>query len=295
MAREGLSRRSRRSRDEDEEFEEGYDEPTQDDDEDDEPPRRRRGRSRRDEDEEDEAPRRRYRRSRDEEDDEDEAPRRSRRSSRDEDEDDEPRSRRSSERPSGNVSGKGWKAFKQKREERSDYVKTYKLPEKEAEIIKILDDEPFSVYAEHWLDERSGKKSFVCIGDDCPLCNVGDKPRVYAMFNIVDLRDPEDPVVLPWKVSQTVADVLEGYANDKKTAPINRDDLYFSAKKTGGGKKGRVQTNLNPVKARDLLDDWDIEPLTAAEIAKFKRFEEDDVLEFYSRSDLKKIARDLDD
>lgn len=292
MAREQLSRRSRRSRDEDEdEFD-----PTPDesgaigryDDEDEEPPRRRRGRSRRDDDEDEEPRRRSSRRSsrRDENDD-------------DEDEDDEPRSRRSSrsergsQRPSANASGKGWKAFKQKREERSDYVKTYKLPEKDKEIIKILDDEPFSVYAEHWLDERQGKKSFVCISDDCPLCNVGDKPRVYAMFNVVDLRD--DPVVMPWKVSQTVADVLEGYANDKKTSPINRDDLYFSVIKTGGGKKGRVQTNLSPVKARDLAEDWDIEPLTAAEIAKFDLFEEDDVIEFQSRKDLKRVADDLDD
>jgi hypothetical protein len=309
MAERTLNRRSRRR---DEVEDDQYDErDARDDQDDEEPPRRGRGRSRRDDDE-DEAPRgrRSSRRSRDDDDDEDEPPRRGRRSSRrDPEEDDEPRSRRSSRRgrddddddePRGrgskpNSTSKGWGGFKAKRQETSDYVKNYVLPDKEAEIIKVMDDEPFSVYAEHWLDEKQGKKSYVCIGEGCPLCAIGDKPRVYALFNVVDLRDPENPTVYPWKVSQTVTDILEGFASDKKTSPINREDLYFSVRKTGGGKKGRVQTVLNPVKARDLLEDWDIEPFSEAELDDFTLYEEDDVLEFTSKKTLKVIADELDD
>jgi hypothetical protein len=304
MAERSLNRRSR-ARDEDED----YTEPDRGraDDGDEEPPRRGRGRSRRDEDDQDEAPRgRRSRRDSDE--DEDEAPRgrRSSRRSRDEDED-EPRSRRSrssrdddEDEPRGsrgkpNSTSKGWSGFKAKRQETSDYVKNYALPEDQEEIIKILDEEPFSNYAEHWLDEKKGKKSYVCIGEDCPLCNIGDKPRVYSMFNVLDLRDGEEPTVFPWKVSQTVTDVLEGYAKSERTSPINREDLYFSIRKTGGGKKGRVQTNLNPVKARDLEEDWGIVPFSGKELDAFPLYEEDDVLEFTSRKTLKVIADDLDD
>lgn len=231
----------------------------------------------------------------------DEPPRRarSRGAARSEEAEEAPRGRRGRSEDSEtsakpNSTGRGWKSFKEKRASASDFAKNYKLPEQE-EIIKILDDEPFSVYAEHWLDEiTSGKRSFVCIGDNCPLCDIGDKPRVYAMFNIVDLSDPEDPKVFPWKVSQTTADVLENYASDAKTSPINRDDLYFSVYKSGGGKKGRVQVHVRPVKARDLLEDWDIDPLTTAELDDFELLEEENVLSFSSRAALKEIADSLD-
>lgn len=275
MSTRTLSRRSRRT----EEPEEEYAEDRRHDDE--EPPRRgrARGRSRSTEDEEDEAPRAR-RSSRRDPDEEDERPRRSRRS---EDREDRPR-------PS---TGRGWKAFQQKREERSDYVKNFTLPEKKA-VIKILDEEPFSVYAEHWIDELPKKKSFVCIGDDCPLCAIGEKARVYAMFNILDLTDPEDPKVRPWKVSQTTSDVLQEYAMDSKTAPLNREDLYWSIYKSGGGAKGRVQVNLAPIKARDLEEDWDIPPFSDDELDEFTLYGEDDVLYFNTRKELKEIADSLD-
>lgn len=285
MAERTLNRRSRRR---DESDEDQYDVRDARDDSDEEPPRRGRSRSHRD-------------------DDQDEAPRGRRSSRRDPDEDDEPRSRRSSRRgrddaddePRGRASHnttKGWGGYKSKRQETSEYVKNYALPDKApGEIIKIMDDEPFSVYSEHWLDEKQGKKSYVCIGEGCPLCAIGEKPRVYLLFNVLDLRDPDNGVIYPWKVSQTVGDVLEGFADNEKTSPINRDDLYFSIYKTGGGKKGRVQTNISPVKARDLLEDWDIQPFTAKELEEFDLYQEDDVLEFTSKKTLKAIADDLED
>lgn len=306
MATRTLSRRSRRAVED--EGPDDYDPRTDDAQPDDEPPRRGRSRrSRRDDDEgEDEAPRRSSRSRRDDDEGEDEPPRRSRRSRDDDEEERKPRSSRRSrdddgedERPrrsKPNSTGKGWKAFKQKREETSDFVKNYTLPEK-ASLIKILDEEPFSVYAEHWLDDlpANTKKSYVCIGEDCPLCDIGEKARVYSMFNILDLSDPENPVVKPWKVSQTVTDILEGYAEEDKTSPLNREDLYWSIHKTGGGKKGRVQTHLNPVKARDLDEDWDFDPpLSEDELDEFTLFAEDDVLFFNTRRELKELADSLD-
>lgn len=264
MAQRTLNRRSRTR---DAEPDDEYQDNTPEGDED-EPPRRGRARGRSRDAEEEDEPRR---------------PRSSRRSSDDED---------SASKPKG--TSRGWKGFKQKREERSDFVKNYAVSDDQPELIKMLDDEPFTVYAEHWIDERQGKKSFVCIGDDCPLCAIGDKPRVYAMFNVLDLRDPEDPQVFPWKVSQTVADILEGYATDKKTSPLNRPDLYFSVKKSGGGKKGRVQTNLSPVKERDLEEDWDVVPFTEDELDQFTLLTEDDVLQFSTRKALKAVADELD-
>lgn len=301
MAQRTLNRRSR-ARDDDK-----YDEPDARREPDEEPPRR--GRSRRDPEDEPEPPR--SRRSRKDPDDADAEPPRGRRSSRrDPDEGDEPRSRRSRRDPDEDEprssrrsereqrpknSSKGWSGYKERREEVSDYIKNYLLPVEQEEIVKVLDAEPFSVFAEHWLNDKEGKKSYLCIGkEECPLCAIGDKARVYMMFNILDLRDDENPKISPWKVSQTVGDVLEGYAKSDRTSPIDRLDIYFSVQKTGGGKKGKVQTHISPVKARDLEEDWGIKPFTQDELDEFDLYKEDDVLEWTSRKTLKAIAEDLD-
>jgi hypothetical protein len=307
MGQRSLNRRSRRDEPEDEAYDERDE--YKDDDADEEPPRGRRGRSRRsededeaprgrrssrrDEDEDDEPPRgrRSSRRGRDDDDDEERTPRSTRRRGRDDDDaDDEPKGR-------SRNTGKGWGAYKSKRSETSDFVKNYQLPEDQEEIVKVLDEEPFLVINEHWLDDlpKGHKKSHVCLGEGCPACNAGDKAKTYVYFNVADLRDPDNPVVAPWKISPMTADVLENYAKSERTKPLNRDDLYFSIQKTGGGKKGRVTVNVHPVKARDLKEDWDIEPLSSKEVGEFVLFTEDDVVEYTSKSKLRELVNLLDD
>lgn len=261
--------------------------------EEEETPRRRPRARNRDEDA-DEAPRSRSsRRSRDEDED-DEAPRRRPRSARSDDDDDEPSS--SIRRPK---TGKGWSSFDRKRTS-GDWNDTWKLPEEQT-LIKIFEDEPFSVYREHWIDDvpQGMAKSYFCLdqeneGNGCPLCDAGDKPRTYVLFNILDLSDPDNPKVFPWKVSQTVADTLERYARDPKTSPINGIDRYWCVFKSGGKKKGRIQTNIQPVKARDLVDDWDVDPFSEEELDDFKLFTEDDVHQIRSKSQLKDVVEYLD-
>lgn len=257
------------------------------DDRDEEPPR---GRTRRTRDEEPEdEPRGRSRRSRDADPEEDDRPRRSRRDS-----DDSPRE--GSRRPSKSTVGKGWGGYDEVKGSGSDYVNTWKLPTK-ATLIKILDAEPFTTYAEHWLDEiTKGKRSFVCLGEDCPLCDdLGDRPSGYALFNILDLTNPDNPKVEVWKAGKRVAGMLKNYSDDKKTSPLNREDLYWSIFKSGE-KGGNVQTNLNPVKARDLLEDWDVDPFTDDELDEFEKdlHVEEDVVYINSRKDLKEVAENLD-
>lgn len=285
---------------------------------DEEPDDEPRGRSRRDNSEED-APRRgRSRssepddeprgrgRSRGRDDEGSEEPRgRSRRSDRDAD-DDRPRRGRSSddrdaraprERGRSTTVGKGWGGYSQvKNLGSSDFVNTWKLPH-ESTLIKILDEEPFSTYAEHWIDERKGKKSFVCLGDDCPLCAIGDTPKGFALFNILDLAHPDTPKVEVWKVGKQVGEVLERYSKDDKTSPINRDDLYFDVFLSGGTSKGgNKRTNIATVKARDLVEDWDVEPFTEDELDEFyeKLKTEEDILYINSRKELQEIADELD-
>ena len=58
----------------------------------------------------------------------------------------------------------------------------------EPQLIKFLQDRPFATYQQHWIDRPKGKKSFVCMGDGCPLCEIlGDKPRGKFAFNVLVL------------------------------------------------------------------------------------------------------------
>lgn len=337
MAQRTLSRRGRRSEDDYDEYDDHkatkYDDEDEDDrprgrrrrrdgDDDDEPekPRGRsrsrsrdeddeedddrpaRGRSRRARDDGDDKPRSRRAssRTRDADDDEDDRPRRSRRD--DDDRDRRPRGRsdrgrgeRGSRGATSSTVGKGWQGY-EGLPSGGDWIKTWAVPKKPT-LIKFLDGEPFSTYAEHWLDEQKGKKSFVCLGEDCPLCDeLGDRPSGYALFNILDLTDPDHPKVEVWKTGKRVAGMLRNFADDKKTSPLNREDLYWSIFKSGE-KGGNVQTNLNPVKARDLVEDWDCEPFTDEELDEFeeKLHTEEEIITISPRKDLRAIARSYDD
>ena len=282
-----LTRRRRRSDDYDPTPDEPDDGDTYEEDEEDERPRGRRGRARRPRDEDDETPSRSDSRR----------PRSSRRGDEDdEDQESRRRPRGKSSGPTRSTAGSGWSSFDKQKDANSDFAKELKIGQK-AILIKVLDAEPFSVYQEHWLDERKGKKSFVCLGDDCPLCDdLADKPRVYALFNVVDFTDPDDPEVKVWKVSRRLAGTVKNYAEDKKTSPLNRDDLYWSLMRTTG-KGGAVDTTLSPVKARDVDEDWEIDPLTDEEIEEFegRRYAMQDALFIQSRKDLKAIAAEYDD
>lgn len=159
-------------------------------------------------------------------------------------------------------------------------------------IIKFLDEEPFLVFLQHWI-ERSGKRSFTCLESRCPLCDdAGDKPSQQIAFNVIDFTDPEDPQIKVWQVGPMVADILKNYSKDKKTSPISRDDLYFSVRKETKNKKTNYY--ITPVKERDLLDDWDIEPLGEEELEEFdaKAYDES-ILQVARRTELKTLVREI--
>lgn len=281
MARRTLERSRRRSEDLDDEPRDERDE-----EQDDEPPRRR-GVSRRsrDDDDGDDVPRRRTSRSRRDDDDEDDRPRR-RRSRRDDD--DEPK------RGTTTLGGRGWGGYDTVKSVGGSYNRPWTLPD-DPTIVKIMDEEPFANYAEHWVTLSEGKRSFTCLGDNCPLCDAGVQRQSATCFNILVFENPEKPTLEFWKVSKTVAATLKTFSENKATSPLNREDLYFEVFKTKG-RGGNSRTSIQKVKARDLLEDYDIDPLTDEELEDFesKMFEEEDVTYVRTRSELRDIANDLD-
>lgn len=184
---------------------------------------------------------------------------------------------------------KGWDAADDAKS--GDFPDDLKIGE-DAILIKFLDDEPFAVYKQHWV-ERAGKKSWIHLNEGCPLCDdVGDRPSAKIVFNVIDFSDLDKPVNVIWTVGSRVATQLKNLNKDKKTGPINRDDIYFSVSRTGKGTKAVTVTT--PVKARDLTEDWDVEPLSEEEIDAFdEQAYDSSIVEFHSRKQLEEIADEI--
>jgi hypothetical protein len=273
--------RSRRSRDDD-------------DDDDADRPRGRSRRSRDDDDDDDEDDRpRRSKRDADDDDDDDDRPRRNKRRSRDEDEDDRPRrSKRRSrddddERPRGKKreSG-GWNEFNRNASETSSFAHTIKLT-KDPQLIKFLEDEPVHSWNQHWI-EREGKKSFVCLGkrNECPLCDIGDKPRSQSALNAIVIDEKGNPSNGVIIAGIKLANILQDKAKSK---PLT--DGYWSMAIHGKG--GQSNYEVARVKERDLEEDWDTDPLSSRDIkdAKEEMFEPNDIIQTSSRKELNDIAK----
>lgn len=225
------------------------------------------------------------------EDEEDERPARgvksaARKARRDDDDDDDDED----ERPrSTKAVRKGWGGAKRTKEMSSDFPEELKVGD-EALLIKFLEDEPFASYRQHWI-EREGKKSFTCLEDDCPLCDIGDRPQGRYAFNILLLSEGE-PVNKVWVVGNRLEGTLENYAKDKKTGPLTR--LYWSVSRTGKG--SNTQYNVSPVKERDLGEDWDVEPLEDDILAKYeKQCWDDSAVSVQTRKQLQAIADEVSD
>lgn len=312
-------RRSRR----DEETEERDERPTrrrrdEDDDRGDERPTRRRSRSR-DEEPEEERPRR-GRRSRDSDEGEDDRPRRGRRSRGEEPEEEDARPRRRRGRSDDDEGGSrrrrgtsGFGAYSSKKRASGDFAKEFRPGENNKVLIKLLEEGPFDSYNQHWINELK-RKSYVCLDDEeyfdgdkkylnedgeieCPLCQIGEDARTFALFNILDLSNERKPQVKVWAAPPTVADMFERAANEKKTKPLNREDVYFEVELQVSG-KSQKKWSVVPVKGRDLLDDYDIEPFTAEELEDFSDDLPDDrkaVTKVDTYDDLADIADELMD
>jgi hypothetical protein len=262
----------------------------------------RRGRSR-DEDE-DERPARRSSRRDSDDSSGDERPRRAARRSRDEDEDEGSgrRSRgegRSSGAPMPTNTGRGRASVRKHRETHrsGDFAPKFTVPEKEDVLIKFIDDDFFFTYYEHWIREFQGQRrqmSFVCLGDNCPLCEIGDDPKFTALINVIDLSDPDDPQAKVWYCTPNPAEVVEELMDDAKSSPVNDKDKYFAvSKKQQKNKFTSYKAVL--VKARDLEEDWDTKPLSSGEIDDLaaQAYTEDDCVRITPKRDMQDVADEL--
>jgi len=184
----------------------------------------------------------------------------------------------------------GWGAYERQKAKSGGYAEFLKL-EEEPTLIKFLQPAPFANFRQHWIDRRQGKRSWVCIEDDCPLCNLGDDPAFRVMFNVLVLSD-DKPINRVWEMGGAVAEQVKSKMKDKRTAPIDRDDVYWAASRTG--KKQQTRYALDYVKERDLEEDWDIKPLDEEELAKYRaKVYDKKIIKVPTRKQLLELAEEV--
>jgi hypothetical protein len=187
----------------------------------------------------------------------------------------------------------GWAAadsFLKRKASNSDskYASFVKFSE-QGVLVRFLDDEPFKVYEEHWVDRTEGKRSFICLGDECPLCTIaGDHPRPKFAFNVVVLSD-EEPTTQILIAVPTLARLLQSAHEDAKKGPLSR--YFWEIKRLGMGRD--TQYTLERVRATDLAEEFELDPDDVAEIvANASRYDES-AIPASPREELLTIARGL--
>lgn len=159
----------------------------------------------------------------------------------------------------------GWgaaSAVLKPKKEVGDYPTDFRFSE-QSQLVRFMQDEPFAVYEQHWIDAiKEGRRSFVCLGDDCPLCTIlGDKPRAKFAFNVIHLSDGE-PNVQIMTAPPSFARQLQAANEDPKRGPLTK--YYWAIARTGSG--NTTQYTLDRVRATDLAEEWELE---ASEIESF--------------------------
>jgi len=213
---------------------------------------------------------------------------------------DQPHERTSKEQSTGRTSPtvrSGWGAPKQ---EQRDTVKApyLKLSEKKGNewvpngkhIVKLLTDEPSLNYFEHYVNSTG--KRYICPGQPCSLCKAGHRAGYRFMMNIVDMEMPE--TVITWTFGNEVSQQLQAFAEDDITYPLNRENLYFQVYHIKVEGRQAPGTKVLPLKARDLQEDYGVEPLTGDELAELSEsLYGDEILFFWSARKIEEAAMDL--
>ena len=139
----------------------------------------------------------------------------------------------------------------------TEYATDFKFSES-AQLIKFVEDNPFAVYEQFWI-EKEGKKSYVSLGDDDPLAVVAaQKPRGKFAFNVLVLTD-EKPTLQILTAPPTLARQLKAANDDPRRGPLSKH--YWSISRQGSGPT--TTYTLERVKRDDVAEEWSLDPAEA--------------------------------
>lgn len=183
----------------------------------------------------------------------------------------------------------GWDAAEKLVTTQSEFPTEYKHADT-FQLIRFVDQSgPFANYRQHFLKEKTeGRRSYVCIGDNCPLClKLGDKPETKRAFTIVNLTAKPYQRQMLIATPRLYKTLHAGEFSPQ--GPLTRN--YWALSRTG--QKQQTVYNLLSVKGRDLAEDWGLnETEVEAAIADFKPFERSEIRED-SYASLLEIAESL--
>lgn len=173
----------------------------------------------------------------------------------DDDDDDEPAPRRRGKLPPGIRAGMaGVTATAKAGGFGADRLVVDETPK----LFKILEEEPYASYSQHWVPNQTGtgNRPYTCYGeDDCPLCDAGNRPSPTVETNVLWLRPDGPPVVKTLQIGIKAWNDLISKATDKNTDEVKLQRNYFAVRRTG--KNQQSQTSFQPVKLRDIEEDWE--------------------------------------
>ena len=182
----------------------------------------------------------------------------------------------------------GWEAAEELIKPK-EFTKDFKITE-QLQVIKFLDpDGPYAIYGFHFLTEKTeGQRSYTCLGNGCPICvRLNHKPEKKYAFSVAVLT-PESTVFTKMIVSPLFFRSLHA-AHHSPAGPLSKN--YWAV-----ARKGQMQQTtyvLNPVKGRDLQEDWSIdEAKVEAAIAEMVPFTADSVIR-KSVAELNEIVDEL--
>jgi hypothetical protein len=189
----------------------------------------------------------------------------------------------------GTTVQQGWDAFDSLvQENSSDFPTDFKFSES-PQLVKFLEDQPFASYEQHWIERPKGKKSFVCIGEACPLCDVlGDKPRGKFAFNVLVLSGETQGVQI-MTAPPSLARQIKKAHDDERKGPLSKE--FWEVSRLGSGPT--TQYTLNFVRGRDLAEEWKLSADAVQELVAAAVPFTAEVIRETPRSEMLEVARSV--
>lgn len=158
-------------------------------------------------------------------------------------------------------------------------------------ILRFLQNAPYANVKIHWVSERKGKKSFVCIGEDCPLCDVGLDSKAEFRFNVAVFTDAE-PILRSWSAGWKIQKKIKSLGDSPLTKPLPRR-IYLATRT--GKTFNEIQYDIQRINDDEIAEAYpDIYVPSAEEIAELTPYTKEDVEKEYSTvEELEEIAAEI--
>jgi hypothetical protein len=169
-------------------------------------------------------------------------------------------------------------------------IRRFTLEKGEEVLVRFVEPDPFTSYWQHWIN----KVAYVCLINECPLCEIDDTPGPVDCFNVIKMAE-SGPEILLWQMSADPSNALKERMKSPRYSPVNRLNLYFAISKTSPD-KGYPKYSIDPVKDTELQEDWGVEPLTQEQVDEIaKGAYTSDVVRERPRHELQELVNKMED